>query len=50
MKSSTPSPRTTQAENAKALGGMPPKKSVEAIMKVNTPAGRKAAPDAFRPK
>ena len=32
------------------LGGMPPKKSVEEIAKVNSPDARKAAPDSFRPK
>lgn len=49
-KSSVPSPRDTQAVNLKALGGMPPQKEVKAIMEVNTPGARKAAPASFRPK
>lgn len=49
-KSSVVSPRDTQAQNLKTLGGMPPKKDVPAIMSVNTPGARKAAPDSFRPK
>jgi hypothetical protein len=37
-----------QTKQEKALGGMPPKKSAEEVMKVNEP-GRRRAPDGFRP-
>lgn len=49
-KSSVASPRDTQTENIKSLGGMPPQLDAEKIMKVNTPMGRSPAPDSFRPK
>lgn len=48
-KSEVPSPRDTRAKEISALGGMPPKKSAEAVMKVNEPRVRGAAPDSFAP-
>lgn len=48
-KSSVPSPRNTRAKEISALGGMPPKKDAEAIMKVNEPRARGAAPNSFAP-
>lgn len=44
------SPTTTQEQQKKALGGMPPTKSFKEITKVNTPGARKPAPDSFRPR
>lgn len=48
-KSDVPSPRDTRAKVISSLGGMPPKKTVSEIMKVNEPRARGAAPDAFAP-
>jgi hypothetical protein len=50
MKGKITSAANDQAQQRKNLGGMPPKKSVAEIMKVNTPSGRKPAPDSFRPR
>lgn len=47
-KSSLPSGKNEQAKQTKVLGGMPPKKDAEQIMKVNEP-GRRKAPDSFAP-
>ena len=35
-------------ERVKQSGGLPPKKSVEEISKVNSPSGRKRAPGSVR--
>jgi hypothetical protein len=42
-------PTSDQGKNIAIRGGMPPKKSADAIATVNTPSARKAAPDSFRP-
>lgn len=48
-KSAIPSPSLTGPKYAKVLGGLPPTKSVEQIMKANDPGARTAAPGSFRP-
>ena len=48
-KSDLPVPTSDQASNVKIRGGMPPKKDVSGIASVNTPSGRKPAPESFRP-
>jgi hypothetical protein len=45
-KSEITSPSIGEAENLKTFGGQPPTKKVEAIEKVNSPSGRKRAPEA----
>lgn len=48
--SSIISPSMDGVEFAKVLGGLPKKMDVEAIMKVNNPGAREAAPGSFRPE
>lgn len=42
-------PAAMGPEFVKKLGGEPPKKDVEAVMKANTPSSRSPAPGSFRP-